>query len=172
MGNECWASISGWNGLYEVSSCGRVKSLYCRTSIDAGMDVRQERFLKQRHDKDGYLLVDLCNAGQRVTCKVHRLVAAAFIRNPDDKPQVNHKDGNKWNNAVSNLEWVNDSENKVHRFTKLEKPKSKSGVYGVSWRSDRGKWRAYLSVDGYTHLGLFSSKAEAISVAQKARPLL
>jgi hypothetical protein len=169
MDDERWTPISGWPGLFEVSSCGRIKSLQHRTSMDVGKDVLQERFLKQRHDKDGYMLVDLYKDGQKVTCKVHRLVADAFIENPENKPQVNHKDGNKANNAVSNLEWASDSENKVHRFTKLEKPKSKSGVYGVNWRADRGKWRAYLSVGGYTHLGLFSSKAEAISVLQKAR---
>jgi hypothetical protein len=172
MNDECWIPISGWHGLYEVSNFGHIKSLQNQISTGSRNCVIRERILRLRHDKDGYLLVDLQNAGKKVTYKVHRLVAIAFIKNPKNKPQVNHKDGNKENNNVNNLEWVTDSENKVHRYSELQKSKGDSGFYGVNWRADRGKWRAYLSVGGYTHLGLFAIKADAINAVQKARKKL
>lgn len=94
---EIWKDISGYEG-YQVSDLGRVKSLnYRRTG--------KERVLVGCKDKDGYLRVDLCKDGREKKCKVHRLVAKAFIPNPEGLPQVNHKDECKTNNVLSNLEW-------------------------------------------------------------------
>ena len=95
---EHWKDIIGYEGLYQVSDLGRVKSLnYLHTG--------KERVLRAGKDKDGYLLVTLCNSGKKNYYSVHRLVAEAFIPNPDNLPQVNHRDENPLNNAVSNLEW-------------------------------------------------------------------
>ena len=105
---EIWRDIDGYKGLYQVSSWGRVRS----TLIVDGNYIP----LRPEVTKKGYLRVDLYDAnGRRKHKKVHRLVANAFIPNPDGKPQVNHKDGNKKNNSVTNLEWVTDKENKDHR---------------------------------------------------------
>lgn len=75
-----------------------------------------QRVLKPFRDSKGYLHVDLHNRDKRITRKVHRLVALAFIPNPENKPQVNHIDGDKTNNHVSNLEWVTGPENHQHKM--------------------------------------------------------
>ena len=97
MSLEIRRPIPGYE-LYEVTSWGRV--------LKGGIPIRQEI-----HDK-GYKRVNLFKRGERKHFKVHRLVANAFIPNPEGKPYVNHIDGNNQNNSVSNLEWVTDEENK------------------------------------------------------------
>lgn len=95
---EEWKPIEGYEGLYEVSNLGRVKSLnYNRT--------KQEKILKQGKMKNGYLYVILCKEGKMKIFYIHRLVATTFIENPNNFRFVNHKDENKTNNLVSNLEW-------------------------------------------------------------------
>ena len=101
---EIWKDISGYEGLYQISNLGNVKSLnYSRTG--------KERILKPGTDKDGYLLVTLYKNRNKRPFKIHRLVAKAFIPNPDNKSDVNHKDENKTNNCVDNLEWMTRMEN-------------------------------------------------------------
>lgn len=95
---EEWKPVVGYEGIYEVSSLGRVKSLnYNHT--------KQEKILKQNKNKDGYLYVNIHKQGKGKNFTVHRLVANAFIPNPNIYPCVNHKDEDKTNNCVSNLEW-------------------------------------------------------------------
>ena len=95
---EEWRDIKGYEGKYQVSSYGRIKSLnYNRT--------KKEKILNPCLTKKGYLIVDLYKNGRRKPCTVHKLVALHFIPNYDNLPQVNHKDENKSNNRVDNLEW-------------------------------------------------------------------
>lgn len=101
---EMWKEIDGYEGRYEVSNYGNVRSLNFRQT---GM----VKNLKPQPDKKGYLTVGLCKDGGMKWGKIHRLVASAFIPNPDNKPQVNHKDGNKANNCVNNLEWATSATN-------------------------------------------------------------
>lgn len=85
--------IPGFEGRYAITSCGKVWSY------------RTKRFLKPYDDTHGYLKVDLRKGDKRCQCKVHRLVAITYLPNPDNLPQVNHKDENKQNNCLNNLEW-------------------------------------------------------------------
>lgn len=103
MNNE-WKPVVGYEGFYEISDNGEIKSLI------------KNRLLKPCIHKKGYLVVTLTKGNAHKHYYVHRLVAAAFIPNIDNKEQVNHIDGNKHNNCVENLEWCNDAENRMHAY--------------------------------------------------------
>ena len=98
--SEIWKSILDYEGLYEVSNYGRVRSVY-----------RYKRILKPMISNSGYERVDLFKNKNRKQFSVHRLVALTFIDNPEGKEIVNHKDENKLNNHMDNLEWVTNKEN-------------------------------------------------------------
>lgn len=104
---EIWKKVKDYEGLYEVSNLGRVRSLPRNGTIP------EPRIMKIGKDKDGYGVVTLRNT-KRCTKRVHRLIANAFLPNPYNKPQINHKDGNKLNNIIDNLEWATGSENILH----------------------------------------------------------
>lgn len=104
---EEWRDIEGYEGLYQVSNTGKVKSLNYRKT-------GKEKILKPYDNGYGYLKVKLCKDGKDTSCKVHRLVAQAFLENPDDLPEVNHKNEDKTDNRVENLEWCNRSYNVNH----------------------------------------------------------
>lgn len=101
---EIWRNIEGYYGKYQVSTWGRVRN------AETG------KVLKPYRNRKGYLKIGLLEIGNKIPKKhrINRLVAKAFIDNPNNLPQVNHKDGNKENNSVTNLEWVTDNENKKH----------------------------------------------------------
>lgn len=120
--DEIWKDIEGYEGEYQISNLGRVKSLPKKCFNGKGYFIKAGRILKPIQDKKGYLNVWL----RKNIFKVHRLVAMTFIPNPDNLPQVNHKDGNKTNNKVINLEWVTDGENLLHAYRVLGR-KSKRG---------------------------------------------
>ena len=105
---EEWRDIKGFEGLYQVSNMGRVKSL-CRTvrANTCGVRLLTERILSSCRSKSGYMLVVLCKEGKHINKMVHRLVAESFIPNPQNYTEVNHKDENKLNNNLNNLEWCN-----------------------------------------------------------------
>ena len=103
--NEEWRDIKGYEGLYQVSNLGRVRSLNCRGHKGC------IGILTPRLDGKGYEMVALYKEGKARNIKVHRLVAQAFIPNPNNYPQVNHKDENKTNNDVKNLEWCTNEYN-------------------------------------------------------------
>lgn len=110
-----WKPVPGYEGFYEVSDSGQVKSLE-RTLIcsDGRPKTVREKILKPKTNKYGYLSLGLWRSGKRKDAVVHRLVASAFLENPNKYEQVNHKDGDKLNNNVSNLEWCDNIYNMKH----------------------------------------------------------
>lgn len=103
---EKWRDIEGYEGIYQVSNEGRVKTLGRTVTYRSGkIRYFEPKILSQHYDKDGYCQVSFCIDGKSYQKKVHRLVAQAFIPNPNNYPMVNHKDECKTNNFVENLEW-------------------------------------------------------------------
>lgn len=135
---ETGKPVPGFEKLYEVSSHGRVSNY--------------RKVMKFYKINSGYLCVKLTNGEAIKAFLVHRLVAAAFLPNPENKPEVNHIDGDKTNNHVSNLEWVTSAENKQHAHrtglkiynkpTTGKKLGKASQYFNVSWDKSRGKWNA------------------------------
>lgn len=163
LSNEVWKDIEGYEGLYQVSNYGRVRSLnYGCTG--------QVRLLKPSKDKYGYLNITLCKNRKPKVCKVHRLVAIAFISNPLNLPEVNHKDENKENNFVwvnddgsidfkkSNLEWVSTKQNINHGTRNKRVAEKLRGIF-IN-RADLSKRVAQYTLDG-TLVAIYPSAHEA-----------
>lgn len=137
LANEIWKPIRDYEGIYEVSNYGRVKS------------VSNEKYKKEKLRKfsvaKGYYSVILFKNGKRKAFSVHRLVAEAFIPNPHNLPQVNHKDENPKNNAVWNLEWCDEDYN-IHYGTGIER-RAKSQSHKVVQETTDGDFvQLYNSV--------------------------
>jgi hypothetical protein len=111
--NEEWRDIVGYEGYYQVSSCGRVRSVDRKIKTGRGYISChvKGKIMKIKVHRTGYLEVSLSINGKSKTHKVHRLVSAAFIPNPQNHKEVNHKDENKANNNVDNLEWCTSKYN-------------------------------------------------------------
>ncbi len=144
---EEWRPIQGTKGFIEVSNEGRVRSL-----------LRGKPYiLKTQPDSKGYHRIRVTIERERYAYKVHREVAKAFIPNPDNLPQINHKDGNKDNNAVSNLEWVTNQENAHHA---VENGLWDSVLEGARRENERRK-KAVIGVNPEGQLMRFESVSEA-----------
>jgi len=141
---EVWKDIPGYEGRYEASSLGRIRSM------PRGV------IRKQETDGGGYKRVTLAKTGEKKKwLLVHRLVALAFLSNPEDKPQINHRDGVKANNCVSNLEWCTAKENKDHAM-----------AHGLAaWREGR----PVLQIKGDAIVACFPSIAAASKATGVAR---
>jgi len=107
-----WKPVVGYEGIYEVSDCGEVRSIPHAVNCCIGPRTIPGKMLKQsKSKKTGYLSVCLSNGNKKKMALVHRLVAMAFIPNVNNHPQINHKDENKSNNTVENLEWCTSKYN-------------------------------------------------------------
>lgn len=125
---EIWLPVAGYEGKYEVSNLGNVKSLY-----------HKGRILSPGTIGGGYLGVSLYKDGKGHTKRLHRVVAVAFLKNLDDLPEVNHIDENKKNNAVSNLEWCTRRHNMLHG--------TRSARYSASITNHPKKSKPVISTD-------------------------
>lgn len=114
MEKEVWKTYPEFDFI-QVSNLGRVRTLDRVVSNGKGIYVKKGRILKQRRNRYGYLLVHFSVNGKQVNRSVHRLVAQTFIPNPDNFPEVNHKDNDRTNNCVDNLEWCTGEYNTAYR---------------------------------------------------------
>ena len=133
---EIWKPVVNYEKLYEVSNFGRVRSLPRNTTSG--------KILNPSKTESG-LYVSLRNSGNDTRQLVHRLVAIAFISNPENKPQINHIDGNRWNNFVGNLEWVTNSENVIHSYNYLDRTYT---AYGENHKNSK-------TISQYTKSGIY-----------------
>lgn len=111
IANIIWRDVVGYEGVYQVNNIGEVKRVSKNKLLTPYIGVKSK----------GYVYVKLCMNGVRCKKALHRIVAEAFHPNPEDKPEVNHLDGNKSNNCATNLEWVTRSENELHSYRVLGK---------------------------------------------------
>ena len=159
LDGEIWRDIAGYDGDYQVSTFGRIKSF----------KNGRVRILKPFIQGD-YIYVELHKGDEGKTMLIHRLVAEAFIPNPDDKPEVNHKDGKKFNCVVGNLEWSTHSENIKHAFdTGLEEAKRGESNWQASLTNEQAKY-IRENPDGLTGIELakkFDVTATVISEIQR-----
>lgn len=165
---DIWKDIEGYEGLYQVSNLGRVKSLERLVTQRPGVTyTRPEQIIKHNSGAKlkGYPNLNLCRNGRVVNALIHRLVAQAFIPNPDNKRCINHIDGDKNNFKISNIEWVTHSENTKHAFrTGLQKQNYVFGTgHGMSKLDDvsvrvireayaENKW-SYQQIANYFKMG-------------------
>lgn len=119
---QIWKDIEGYEGLYQVSNTGKVRSLNYRHT-------GKTKVLKQHTKDNGYKRIGLNRNGKRTNYFIHRLVAQAFIPNPNNYPIINHKDENKTNNAVWNLEWCTYEYNNNYGTIKEKLSKAKKGKF-------------------------------------------
>ena len=146
--------IPGYEGLYQVYEDGRVFS------------IRSKKWKAQLNHSNGYMMVSLAKDNKDTKHRVHRLVALCYLENPENKKDVDHIDGNRKNNHVSNLRWATRSENLRNSFLRSD---NKSGHKGVDWCESRNKWRACIRLNSkHTHLGYFETKEEAAAAYQAA----
>ena len=145
MTEEVWRDVKGYEGLYQVSNMGRVKSLGRKDRFGR---VIKERILEPAVTHNGYLRVGLHVDGKRKMLRVHRLVCEAFHENPDNKSEVNHVNENKTDNRACNLEWSTRTENCNHgsrneRVAKaLSKPIGQFSLDGKLIKGWRSAWEA------------------------------
>jgi hypothetical protein len=129
--NEEWRDIDGFDGFYQCSNLGRIKRCKRRRSIHGIVQIIEKPYImRQTIRDDGYLAITIQYFGKRELFLVHRVICSTFIDNKVNHKEVNHKDGNKANNHIHNLEWVTHSENIKHSYSKLGRISSFSGKIG------------------------------------------
>lgn len=136
---EVWKDVVGYEGLYEVSNLGRVKSI-ARNGTAGGL-------MSLNINRSGYIYVGLRKSNVQKYQLVHRLVGLAFIPLVDGKEMINHKDGNKTNNNLGNLEWVNNSENRKHAYANNLQKVNLDKAHEAAWENQKRKVKQF-SLDG------------------------
>lgn len=164
---EIWKDIPNYEGMYQVSDLGRVKSL-SRKMLKRGKYpfISKEKILKQSTDTKGYYKVDLHNEKKIKTCNIGQLVAIVFLKHIPcgNSIEVKYIDGNKTNNRLHNLEIVASGDYAKNKF------QNKTSKYvGVYFDKNTNKWRAQISINKKRkHIGLFNTELEAQEAIKKA----
>lgn len=152
--SEIWKDVKGYEGLYKVSNLGRVISYHHKPII-----------LKQAVNSRGYSNINLCKNKTQKNVQVHQLVAVAFLNHTINghKIVVDHIDGNKTNNTVSNLQLITNRENSTK-----DRKNGTSKYPGVSWHKYYNKWQAQIQIDGKKiYLGRYSNELDAAKAYQE-----
>lgn len=156
---EFWLPVPGFED-YEISDLGRVRSTKRNVT----------RYLNPYDNGEGYPQIDLRQSGRRRTVKTHRLVAELFLPNFEQLPQVNHRDGNKANNAWTNLEWLSGADNVAHAWATglVHRAVGISGYRGVTWHPSVNLWQARGQKDRKRlDLGRYLTLQEAIDAVKR-----
>lgn len=163
---EKWKPVKGYEGMYEVSNLGNVRSLY------KGI-VRKPNLINS-----GYFTVRLAKGGKQKTHLIHRLVAEAFLEKPPGCDEVNHKDYNKLNNRADNLEWITHQSNcdysamRRRENLKKRKPLSSSGERNIEI-TPYGRYRPHVSIGGKNkYFGCYKTMEEAIEARDEMEGML
>jgi hypothetical protein len=161
---EEWRDIGGYEGSYQVSNFGRVKSLDRVVMGRWGTDRRiKEKVLKEFVSRNGYCIIELCLDGVRKKHLVHRMVAKAFVLGEKDGDQVNHIDEDKTNNNSNNLEWCTPREN-VGKYHSTKYYTSKR--LNVHWSNLEEIWKVTAYRDSeHRYIGMFYKESDAISAS-------
>ena len=143
---ERWEDVPGYEGLYQVSDYGRVRSIVNRGHRIAGL-------MSPVKHGERYLYISLTKDGRKKNHYIHRLVASAFLENPKGLPVVNHIDYDTNNNTVSNLEWCTQRDNTIHSSRNMRKPKSvthtNTGEKYITYRAKHKKYRLIVKKKEY-----------------------
>lgn len=163
---EIWKEVSGYEGKYEASTLGRIKSMSRKIKRKRGFFISKELILKLSINSSGYEYLNLCLEGKVMKYKVHQLVAMAFLNHVPNKMAlvVNHKNSVRNDNRLDNLEIVTQRENSCNKNIKTT-----SNYTGVSWQKNIGKWQSGIRIKGKPkHLGFFLNEIEAHQAYQSA----
>jgi hypothetical protein len=169
MNKEIWKDITGYNGFYQVSNLGSVKSLSRLNDNGKRKYISKERILKPGKDSYGYYQVGLCKNGKQKSMKVHVLVAMEFLgHTPDGTHRMvpDHINDIKTDNRAENLQLITGRQNVAKSRFNMKKSSKYTGVY---WHKQNNKWVAHIAIEGKrNHLGLFENELDAHEAYQKA----
>lgn len=161
---EEFRDIDNYEGLYQVSNLGRVKSLSREINQSFRVFTSKERILKHGINSDGYCCVVLYSNNKSKSFKVHKLVAQTYLECNNNKLIVDHINNDKLDNTVENLQYI------TQRLNSSKDKKNTSSIYtGVSWSKEKKKWKSCIRINGKSkHLGYFTDELEASKLYQKA----
>jgi hypothetical protein len=161
MDGEIWKDIEGYEGYYQISSFGRVKS-FSRLVLNGFRNRNTtKKIRKPKFDRGGYTEVCIKFNNKSIQYRIHRLVALHFIDNPNNKAEVNHLDSNRLNNNVKNLEWASKRENQCYANINRKKTSKYVGVCFYEGKKSN-YWRSKIQINNkHIYLGSFQTELEA-----------
>jgi hypothetical protein len=162
--SEYFKDIPNYEGLYQVSNLGRVKSLSREINQGFRVLISKERILKHGINSDGYCSVVLYSNSKSKSFKIHKLVAQSYLECNNDKLVVDHINNDKLDNRVENLQYITQRLN-----SSKDKQNTSSKYTGVSWNKEKKKWKSCIRINGkIKHLGYFTDELEASKSYQNA----